>query len=201
MQTYKLGFAFDSLSPSVVPLSRLFFVSSLTGLSFCLSYRNKSSCKSSDGVFVFRTVTAFHRRIHRRHPAQVWGEQEHHGEPPEQGGVWESRLQTRCGAVSALMMALYVFLRSVLLGAPSPAAHHEDSLEKASFFFCFFFKFILKRLFHEVQTNFTNELCLWVTSPLFSRFFTLKMRIHRKEERLWSVCHFIFTTQHHLSVL
>lgn len=166
-------------------------------LSVCLTKTNPAvKVLTAALFFFFHTLTAFHRRIHRRHPAQVWGEQEHHGEPPEQGGVRESRLQTRCGAISALMMALYVFLGTVLSGAPSPAAHRRDSLEKSKFYF---FKFIFKRRWTvplgHVAIVFT------VSRGEASTFFVLEMRIHRKEERLWSVCHLTFTTQHHLSML
>lgn len=43
---------------------------------------------------VCQTCTAVHWWIHRCHSSKIWGEQEHHREPSEQGRVWKGSCQT-----------------------------------------------------------------------------------------------------------
>lgn len=81
--------------------------------------------------FVFLPAAAFHRRIHRRHPAQVRGEQGHHGEPAEPRGFREGRLQTCRRAVADHVTGVPSCLEDA---TPS----HLKLYEKHHVFFCFF---------------------------------------------------------------
>lgn len=128
--------------------------------------RRKTSCQCSQGICLpsFLPSAAFHRRIHRRHPAQVWGEQEHHGEPAEPRGLREGRLQTRRRAIAAHVMAPCVSPGAERLPAGSRSALHL--LIWRCRFFIFYFK-------QTVSWCSNTHPCLQVTALSFCCYFLL----------------------------